>query len=88
MEMVEVSVCLGTLCFIMGGSNFEVMADELPADLKGKVIVKGMNCPGYCNSQEHGRPPFVKINGELMAEANVNKIIEFIRKEVNHGTNK
>lgn len=87
MEMVEVSVCLGTLCFVMGGSAFEVMVDELPDDLKNRVIVKGMNCPGYCNSQENGRPPFVKINGKLMAEANVSKVIEFIRKEVNHGTN-
>lgn len=87
MKMVEVEICLGTLCFVMGGSAFEMMGEELPDDLKKRVILKGMNCPGYCNSQSNGRPPFVKVNGKLVAEANINKVIEFIRKEVDHGTN-
>lgn len=87
MTKIVVDVCLGTLCFVMGGSAFEMMAEELPDDLKNRVIIKGMNCPGYCNSQSNGRPPFVKVNGQLITEANVNKVIEFIRKEVNHGTN-
>ncbi|MDD3743050.1 MAG: hypothetical protein PHX54_05450 [Lentimicrobiaceae bacterium] len=86
-QMVEVSICYGTLCFVMGGSAFETMGEKLPDDLKNKVSIQGMNCPGYCNSQEYGRPPFVKVNNRLIAEANLNKVIESIRKEVEHGTN-
>lgn len=86
-KMVEVSICYGTLCFVMGGAAFEMMADKLPDDLKDKVAIKGMNCPGYCNTQEQGRPPFVRVNNKLVAEANLNKVIEFIRKEVEHGSN-
>ena len=86
-SMVEVSICYGTLCFIMGGAAFELMGEKLPEDLKDKVTIKGMNCPGYCDSQVNGRPPFVTVNNKLIAEANLNKVIEFIRKEIVHGTN-
>lgn len=84
---VEVSICYGTLCFVMGGAAFEMMGEKLPEDLIDKVTIKGMNCPGYCNIQENGRPPFVMVNTKLIAGANLNKVIEFIRKEVAHGTN-
>lgn len=86
-KMVEVSICYGTLCFVMGGAAFELMGEKLPEDLKDMVAIKGMNCPGYCDSQANGRPPFVMVNNKLIAEANLNKVIEFIRKEVAHGTN-
>lgn len=87
-RLVEVNICYGTLCFIMGGAAFELMGEKLPDDIKYKVAIKGMNCPGYCNSQENGRPPFVVVNNKVIAEANLNKVIEFIREEVAHGSNK
>ncbi len=87
-KKVELEICLGTLCFIMGGSAFEMISESLPEDLMGKVLVKGMNCPGYCNMPKYGRAPFVKVNGELIAEANIQKVIAKMREEVYHGANK
>lgn len=87
-ELLEVQICYGTLCFVMGGSAFEMIEEKLPEDIKGKVLVKGMNCPGFCNSQANGRPPFVKVNGKMIADANIHKIIKCIREEVLNGSNK
>jgi len=86
--MIEVQICYGTLCFVMGGSAFELIGEKLPDDIKNSVLVKGMNCPGYCNTQDNGKPPFVLVNGKLVAEANLNKLIACIREEVANGTNK
>lgn len=85
---VEVSICYGTLCFVMGGSEFEMIQDQLPSDIRHLVLVKGMNCPGYCNSQENGKPPFVTINGKLIGQANLQKVISGIKGELANGTDK
>jgi NADH:ubiquinone oxidoreductase subunit E len=85
---VEVSICYGTLCFVMGGSEFEIIQDQLPLNIRHLVHVKGMNCPGYCNKQENGKPPFVTINGKLMGEANLQKVISAITEELTNGTYK
>ena len=86
--MIEVQICYGTLCFVMGGSAFELIGEKLPDDIKNKVHVKGMNCPGYCNSQDNGKPPFVLVNRRLVAEANLSKLIACIREEVANGSDK
>lgn len=88
-EKTEVSICFGTLCFIMGGSAFELLSEHLDEELREKTLIRGMNCPGYCNqTSEYGKPPFVKVNNTLISEANLQKVITAVKKEVLHGTDK
>lgn len=88
MKKITIEICYGTLCFVIGGEMFETLQERLPAEIKPWVTVKGMVCPGFCHQQDiYGKPPFVKIDNQLVSEANPQKIIENIIKRVNDGTN-
>ena len=85
--IVEIKICFGTLCFIMGGSAFEMLGEHLPVEFRNKVRVQGMNCPGYCQKAGFGKPPFVMVNQALIEEANIQKVIAKVREELSHGAN-
>ena len=82
--MVEIKICFGTLCFIMGGAAFEMLGEHLPEEIRNKVRVEGMNCPGFCHKAEFGKPPFVMVNQTLIAEANIQKLIAKVREELSN----
>ena len=81
----KVTICTGTACFVMGGSELLLLEEQLPDDLKAITEVIGSPCIGTCKGSEHGKTqsdqaPFVQINGEVIEQANVQKIIDCIRK--------
>lgn len=78
-QKYKIQICTGTLCHVMGGAELPSLADYLPRNLKSKVHMQGMVCANYC--KESGmKPPFVLINGELMQEAGIEKIINYLQK--------
>jgi len=84
MKKNTVTICTGTACFVMGGSDLLLLEEQLPDDLKAVTYIEGSTCIGACERSEEGkhqsdRAPFVKINGELMEQANAQKIIEYLR---------
>lgn len=74
-----IQICTGTLCHVMGGAELPALVDYLPDNLKLKVKMKGMVCANYCKDQTK-KPPFVLINNELMHEADIEKIINYLQK--------
>lgn len=81
-KKIEVLVCSGTLCYLMGGSELQLLSECLPPDLRGMVDVKGSPCLDFCNHPKNGRPPFATINGRCIAQASVSLLITEIRKEI------
>jgi len=64
-----------------------MLGEHLPEEIRNKVRVEGMNCPGFCHKAEFGKPPFVMVNQTLIAEANIQKVIAKVREELSHGAN-
>ncbi|MGI5173285.1 DUF1450 domain-containing protein [Treponema sp. OMZ 840] len=81
MKKTTLSICTGTACYVMGASEFLVLDDHLPADLKDKVEITGVTCLDKCKDAQCGKPPFVLVDGELIAEATVQNILEKIREK-------
>jgi len=77
-KIYKVQICTGTLCHVMGGAELPALEEYLPKSLKSKVKVKGMVCANYCTETKL-KPPFVLINGELMSEASIEKIVHYIQ---------
>jgi len=80
--MITVKICSGTLCYVMGGSELWTLPEILPEELKDKVVVKGSTCLGYCNNEKPVKAPYVEVNGKVIREASVSKIIEVIKDEI------
>ena len=49
MEKLTVQICTGTLCYIMGGSELQLLGEYLPETLADKVEIRGATCLDICN---------------------------------------
>ncbi len=84
-EKVNVKICAGTMCYMMGGSQLQLLPEMLPDELADRVEIDGSVCLGYCSDKANGNAPFVEINGKCMSDANIRKIINEIKLALNDG---
>jgi NADH:ubiquinone oxidoreductase subunit E len=83
MAKVNVKVCLGTTCFVMGSSNLQELLDLVPKKYGEDVSVSGSPCLGLCSIDwEFSKAPYVKVNDEIIKEATVEKVIAAIDREL------
>jgi len=85
MSKHKVTICTGTACFVMGGSELLLLEEQLPDELKAITEIEGSPCIGTCKHSEFGKTqsdhaPFVEIDGEVMEQANIHKIIDYLRE--------
>ncbi len=83
MAKVNVKVCLGTTCFVMGSSNLQELIDLVPKKYGEDVEVAGSPCLGLCSIDwEFSKAPYVKVNDEVIKEATVEKVLAAIDREL------
>ena len=79
MAKINVKVCLGTTCFVMGGSNLQELIDIVPRKYGDKVEVSGITCLGQCSiNDEYSKAPYVQVDNLVVAEATVEKVLAAI----------
>lgn len=80
-KKLEVKICTGTLCYVMGGADLQVIDEHIPEHLLDMIEIKGAPCLDYCNRPEVGaKAPYVEIGGEVMSDATVIKVVNAIKK--------
>lgn len=83
MKKIEVKVCLGTTCFVMGSSYLQKLAEIVPEKYGDRVEVLGSPCLGLCSIDwEYTRAPYVKINEHVIFEATIEKVLAELDKKV------
>ncbi len=78
MEKVQVRICMGTTCFVMGAAQYEGIEEELPEDVQSCVEILGSPCLNLCKDQNFGKAPFVMMNGKPLAGLNRSDLIGLI----------
>ena len=81
MDKIQVKICAGTACFVMGAPQIQALEFAAPEDLADKIEATEVRCMNHC-SQNQGcnKGPFVEINGEVLEEATLEKVIAKIRE--------
>jgi NADH:ubiquinone oxidoreductase subunit E len=83
MKKINVKVCLGTTCFVMGSSNLQELIETVPAKYGEAVDVAGVPCLGLCSIDwEYSRAPYVKVDDEVVYEATVEKVLSTIDRKL------
>ena len=83
MENIEVKICSGTTCFVMGSSYLNELYDLIPEKFGDKVTVSQSLCLGQCSkSDNHSKAPYVKVGDEIVSEATVQKVLEILEKRL------
>ena len=77
---VQVQICVGTACHIMGAADLITIEDLLAEPLRDRVEIKGVTCIGLCKDETCGKPPFVVIDGETLSEATLDKVLRRIEQ--------
>ena len=79
-KKLVVKICTGTLCYVMGGAELQVIDEYLPEDLLDKVDIKGAPCLEHCNNCDGPKAPFVEVGDKVIAEASVTKVVDAIKE--------
>lgn len=83
MSKINVKVCLGTTCFVMGSSNLQELMETVPMKYGNSVEVLGVPCLGLCSIDwEYSRAPYVKVDDVVVYEATVEKVFNEIERKL------
>lgn len=80
MEKVNLKICVGTMCYVMGGAELRDVIETLPQHILEHLNVSFSPCLGCCTGQQE--PPFVEINGKRIAGVSKNSLIQIVKEEV------
>lgn len=82
-KKIEIEICLGTTCFVMGASKLQELETLIPPKYRSLVEVKANTCMDLCKNATYMKAPFVKVDGELITEANVEKVLNVLERKIN-----
>jgi NADH:ubiquinone oxidoreductase subunit E len=76
---MEIKVCVGTTCHLLGSSSLVEAINELPEEIKTKITLKYSTCFDKC--QQAMRPPVINVDGEFFDDMNPVKMKEMIMQK-------
>ena len=79
MQPINVVICTGTACYVMGAASLLSVKEEVDAELSARIQLSGCSCMGFCKQQGQGRAPFAKVNETVITDATLNKLIAEIK---------
>lgn len=74
MKKMQLEICCGTTCYMLGANRLLNIENEMPSELRGKADVRALPCLGLCSDKELSGAPYVKLNGEVIEKATAEKI--------------
>ena len=79
MTKIEITICTGTTCYVMGAGNLLLLQDKLSDAQLQQVEIKGSNCLGLCKQGQYGKAPYVQVGDTLIAEATTETVLQAIK---------
>ena len=67
MKKIEVTICLGTTCFVMGASELESVMARIEVKYRKLIDFKGSPCLGYCRDKEYRNAPYAVVNNRVLS---------------------
>ena len=80
-KKIQVVICAGTLCHVVGGAELFTLSEHLPAELSRAVEIKGCPCLDRCKSLGTKNAPFVTVGGTVVERATIETVIGAIREK-------
>lgn len=80
MEKINLKICMGTMCYVLGGAELKDAVDELPQEVQDIINVYYSPCLGFCHSMQE--PPFIELNGKRIAGVNKTSLLQILKQEI------
>lgn len=86
MEKINVKICMGTTCFVMGASNLQELVEILPQKYPDMVEVTGVTCLNLCSDNaKYTKAPYVTVNDTVIEDATTEKVLTHIERILENG---
>ena len=82
-EKINIEVCIGTTCFVMGASKLQDLKTLIPPRYKSFAQVEYKACMNLCKEMDDLKAPFVKVGDEVVTQATLEKIIGVLERKIN-----
>lgn len=82
MAKIELKICIGTTCYMLGSSKLMNLETELPPAWLDRVNISASTCLNLCEANNVCNAPFITIDGDVMAHASVGKIVAELAKRL------
>ncbi|MBR2299864.1 MAG: NAD(P)H-dependent oxidoreductase subunit E [Alphaproteobacteria bacterium] len=83
MAKVKIQICNGTTCFVMGGGNQQALSEILKNKYQDKIEIEAVRCFELCSQKDaFSKAPFVKVDGQMIDQANLEKIKKVIEEKL------
>jgi iron-hydrogenase subunit alpha len=81
MRTIEVEICLGTTCFVMGASELQDL--QLPENLRRQTKISYVRCLNICkNADQFSKAPYARIDGEITDEISAEKLVQILENKI------
>jgi NADH:ubiquinone oxidoreductase subunit E len=85
MKKVNVTICTGTTCYLMGATHLLTFDEVLDPCTRDHVTFSGSHCLGLCNDEANGKAPFAKVDDHIIADATLMKILDQVQDILEKG---
>ena len=84
MAKVNVKMCMGTTCFVMGASQLQDLVDIVKNKNGDDVEVTGSTCLNFCTQKnnEYSKAPYVTVDDTVISEATIDKVLQEIDRKL------
>lgn len=80
MEKIKLKLCVGTMCYVMGGAQLMEIEDMLSPEEKECIEITLSPCLQQCNGKEN--PPFAELDGKIISGASKQTLLRIIKEEI------
>lgn len=80
MAEIDLKICMGTMCYVMGGAELKGVTENLPEEIRDRVKVSYAPCLGKCDKA--GEPPYIELNGRVLARVSRSNLIQMLKEEL------
>lgn len=80
-ERIQVKICVGTACFVQGGSDLLLYNDFLDPAIAAECEFVGSSCLEACKSNGEGAP-YVEIDGKVYGRVTQDRFCKLLSEAV------
>ncbi len=80
MKKVDLKICVGTMCYVMGGAELKDYVENLPEEALQHLNVSFSPCLGCYNKKE--TPPYIEFNGQLISGVSKQSLKQILKEEI------
>ena len=80
MKKLQLEICCGTTCFMLGADKLLNIENEMPTDLRSRADIRALPCLVLFNDSKLSGAPYVKLNFVFNDTATTEKIYERMRE--------